>query len=259
MSIELIDTHVHLQSPDFDGDRAEVIARAHAAGVTRMIVVGSGGEGWKYAEDAVALAKNTEQVWASVGVHPCSADTPLDADKLRNLGSESCVVALGETGLDFYWSTDNVAAQENWFQAHIDVAVELKKPLIIHSRNSGAECLAQIKNSRAKEVGGVFHCFAETADVAAELATLNFMVSFPGIVTFKNADGMRAVVKAVPLEQLMLETDAPYLAPVPYRGKRCESAFMVETAKVIAQIKGLTLEELARITNENAQRLFRLS
>ncbi len=257
MAIEITDTHAHLHAEEFDEDRAEVLARAESAGVTRIILIGSG-DGWESADKALALVSDKKNLWASVGVHPCSADTPHDKNKLLEYCAQPRVVALGETGLDYYWRTDNKEAQETWLRTHIDVAAEVQKPLIIHSRNAGKECLAALKDSAASSVGGVFHCFAEDASFARELAALNFLVSLPGIITFKNAEPLRRAVAEIPLSQILLETDAPYLAPVPYRGKRCESAFMVETAKTIAQIKGITLEELAAATNENATRLFRL-
>lgn len=258
MTISLIDTHAHLHAKEFDEDRAEVLSRATAAGIRKIILIGAG-DGW----NSVERAKNTvlqfgDTLWYSAGIHPCSADEALDADRLKEAASAPRVVALGETGLDYYWRNDNAAAQVAWFRTHIEIACQLQKPLIIHSRNSGTECLEVLKDSRAREVGGVFHCFAENAAFARSLLDLNFMVSFPGIVTFKNAETVRDAVRQIPLSQILIETDSPYLAPVPYRGKRCESAFMLETARVIAQIKDISLEELAEVTSASAEKVFNL-
>lgn len=258
MVVELIDTHSHLHAEEFDNDRVEVLARARAAGVSRIILIGAG-DGWDSAERALATGANDSQLWVTVGMHPCSADTAHDKDTLASYAAKPRVVALGETGLDYYWRTDNIEKQVTWFKTHIELAAEIGKPLVIHSRSAGKECLEILKSSAASSVGGVFHCFAEDAAFARELASINFLVSIPGIVTFKNAEPLRRAISEIPLSQILLETDAPYLAPMPHRGKRCESAFMVETAKAIAQIKGISLEELSAITSENAERLFRLA
>lgn len=277
--MELFDTHVHLDSAAFDPDREDVIARARTAGVTRFVSIGAGagpaansGDTAQTVErtplasarQAIELAERLPYVWASVGVHPhdatiASADTfSLHATALRRAAAHPRVVAIGETGLDFHYDLAPRDDQARWFTEQIAIARESKKPLIIHSRNAGEECLELLTTNGAAEVGGVFHCYGESAEFAARLRAIRFMVSIPGIVTFKKADALRAAVAAIPLEQIMLETDAPYLAPEPFRGKRCESSFMVRTAEAIATAKGLTLEELARVTTANAIRFFNL-
>lgn len=257
MAIELIDTHAHLHADDFDDDRELVLQRALDSGVKKIIIIGSS-QGWESAEQALALIRKYNFLWAAVGIHPNSAETPLDGEKLRALAGQPKVVAIGESGLDYFRHPETSELQRAWLVEHIAVAKELKKPIIIHSREAGEDCLKILEDQAASEVGGVFHCFAENADFAKRLASINFLVSFPGIATFKTADSVRQTISAIPLEQILLETDSPYLAPVPYRGKRCESAFIIETAKVIAQIKDVSLEELAKITSANAEKLFHL-
>lgn len=257
MPIELIDTHAHLQGEEFDEDRDLVLQRARDAGIKKIIIIGSS-RGWDSAHQAIELVAKYDFLWAAIGIHPNSAETPFDAEKLRILARSPKVVALGESGLDYFRHPESAELQKKWLREHIAVAKEVHKPIIIHSRDAGADCLQILKEESAAKAGGVFHCFAENAEFAKKLADINFSVSFPGIATFKTAESLRETIRSIPLEQIMLETDSPYLAPVPYRGKRCESAFMVETAKIIAQVKDISLEELATFTTANAERLFRL-
>ncbi len=258
MTIEITDSHTHLDSTEFDADRDAVIARAHAAGVTRIVTIGAG-FGAASTRNAIALAEKYPFIWASAGVHPHDAKIASDEIPLEELANHPRVVAIGETGLDFFKELSPVPDQERWFRAQILLARKLKKPLIIHSRQAGPQCLDILIEMKASEVGGVFHCYAEDANFAKKLAAINFLVSFPGTLTFKKAENVREIAKTIPLSQIMVETDAPYMAPEPYRGKRCESAFVVETAKMLAHIQGVSLEECARITTENAKRLFKLA
>ena len=257
MPIELIDTHAHLQDEEFDQDRDLVLQRARDAGITKIIIIGSS-QGWDSAYQAIDLVAKHDFLWAAIGIHPNSAETPFDGEKLRTLAASPKVVALGESGLDYFRHPESAELQKKWLRKHIAVAKEVRKPIIIHSRDAGEDCLQILQDQSAGEVGGVFHCFAENAEFAKKLTAINFSVSFPGIATFKAAESVRETIRSIPLEQIMLETDSPYLAPVPYRGKRCESAFMLETAKIIAHVKDISLEELAKITSANAERLFRL-
>lgn len=254
--VSLVDTHTHLTAHEFDHDRAEVLLRAEGAGVTRFITIGAG-YGRSSAEAAVALAESDSRVFASVGLHPNDAAEPFDAALLPPLASHPRVVAIGETGFDFYWKHATPTQQERWFRHQVELALEVRKPIVIHSREAGSECLALLSEYPVHEVGGVFHCFAEDSSFAEKLAPMNFLISVPGTVTFKKAEALRTVVREVPLEQLLLETDAPFLAPEPHRGTRNESAYMALTAQRIADIRGISLETLAQATNENAKRLFR--
>ncbi len=255
MQIEIIDTHCHLDSEPFNQDRAEVIARAVAAGVTRMITIGTG-QGLEGASRAIAIADANPMVWATVGVHPHNADTALELAHLEQLAHHNKVVAIGETGLDFFRDWAPVAAQQAVFEAQIAIARRVNKPLVIHSRNAAAASLETLISNNARDVGGVLHCFSEDAAFASKLREINFRVSFPGQLTFKKASQVREVCKAIPLEQILVETDSPYLSPEPHRGKRCEPAYVVETTRMLAQIKGLSLEEVAAITTSNALQLF---
>lgn len=255
MPLEIIDTHCHLDAEPFAADCAEVVARAIAAGVTRLITIGTGG-GLAGAQRAISLAETFPEVWATVGVHPHNANTSLDLGHLEQLAHHPRVVAIGEVGLDFFRDWSPVDAQHAVFESQIAIARRVKKPLVIHSRDAGDQVLETLIRLNARDVGGVVHCFSESAEFAARLREIHFRVSFPGQLTFKKAHQVREVCKAIPIEQIVVETDAPYLAPEPHRGKRCEPAFVVETTKVLAQIKGLSLEEVAAITTSNALQLF---
>lgn len=258
MPIELIDTHVHLDFPDFQPDFEAVIERAFKAGVTRMITIGSG-DNFDSAERALKISEKFPFIWASVGIHPGSADTPFDRSRLRDLLQHPRVVAIGETGLDFFRDRTYEKEQYVWFRTQIELAHEFNKPLIIHSRSASNECLAVLQEMNAEKIGGVFHCYPEDGAFAKKLAAINFLVSVGGIVTFKKAAVLKQAVQDIPLSQIMLETDGPYLAPEPNRGKRCEPAMLRSTAEMIADLRGIALEEVAKSTTQTAQAFFKLS
>jgi TatD DNase family protein len=255
MALEIIDTHCHLDHEPFDTDRQECIDRALNAGVTRIITIGTG-NGLAGAYRAIALAEQHTMVWASVGVHPHCAGREFSIEELERLAQHPRVIAIGEVGLDFFRDWSPIDKQYEIFRLQIELAKRVRKPLIIHSRNAGAECLSTLREHNAHEVGGVVHCFSEDASFATHLREINFLVSFPGQLTFKKAEAIREICKEIPIEQIMVETDAPFLAPEPHRGQRCEPAFVVETAKKLASIKGLSLEKVAEITTSNALKLF---
>lgn len=253
--MELIDTHIHLDFNQYDADRDEVLARARAASVNRMISIGAGG-GLDATRRAVALAEKYPNIWASVGLHPHDAGHSLTEEELRSLAKSPKVVAIGETGLDFFRDWSPADLQYKWFGFQIELAKELKKPLIIHSRSAGDECLRMLTERDAKSVRGVFHCYSEDATFAEKLLDIGFLVSFTGTVTFKKADALRAIVKEIPLSQIMVETDGPYMAPEPFRGQRSESAHVVQIAQTIASVKGISFEEVCAATTKNAVSLF---
>lgn len=255
--LDLFDTHVHLDAKEYDCDRAAVLQRAHDSGVTRFITIGAG-DALLSATRAIDLAESHSNIWASAGVHPHDAKIPLERAALQRLASHPRVVAIGETGLDFHYNFASREEQRLWFVEQIEVAKQVHKPLIIHCREAAEECLEILSKHDARQVGGVFHCYSENAAFAKRLREINFMISMPGMVTFKNAEGVREAIREIPLEQLMLETDGPFLAPVPHRGKRCESSFMVETARTIATLKKITIEELGKATTANALRFFNI-
>lgn len=255
--MDLVDTHIHLDAEDFKADLPEVLKRAKNSGINRLISIGAG-YGQLSAQNAVALAQQYDFIWATVGLHPHDAKAELDLSALKKLASHHRVVGIGETGLDYYRDWAPVEMQKAWFSAQIELAKECGKPLVIHSREAGKDCLQLLQTGNAQCVGGVFHCYAEDEEFAKDLWKMNFYVSIPGSVTFKKADKLRQVVRRLPLEQILLETDGPFLAPEPYRGKRCESSFMLETAKMVASLKDVSLEYLANITSKNAQNLFKM-
>lgn len=257
-TLELIDSHTHLTASDFDNDREQVIERALSAGITTLVTIGAA-YGSESAKLAIELARRHKCVKATVGIHPHDAKVDLSfLDELKELALDPEVVAIGETGLDFYRDWSPIDLQEIWFRKQIELALNVKKPLIIHSRDAGLQCFNILTEMHAKEVGGVFHCFSENLEFARKLEDINFILSVPGSVTFKKATILQEVVKNIPLSRIMLETDAPFIAPVPYRGKRCESSFMLETAKFVADIKGMSLLEVARQTTETARKFFRI-
>ncbi|MCB0332788.1 MAG: TatD family hydrolase [Bdellovibrionales bacterium] len=255
--MEFIDSHTHLDAKEFDEDREEVIQRALDAGVTTIINIGAT-DGFQGAERSIALAEQHPHIWITVGIHPHDSEEELDIERLRGLASHDKVVAIGETGLDFFRDWAPVDRQYLWFRSQIELVQELSLPLVIHSRDSAEQCLEVLREMEAEKVGGVFHCYGGDVPFAHEIFDLNFIVSFPGTITFKKANELRDTVKALPLEKMMIETDAPYLAPEPYRGKRCESSYVVETAKRIAEIKEVSLEEVARVTTQTARKFYRL-
>jgi len=259
------DTHAHLDYPDYEKDLPEVIARAQAAGIAKMISIGTSLDS---SERAVRLAERFPPVYAAVGWHPSEAmQAPPDLrPALREFASHPKVVALGEIGLDYHHlpSSHGGAAGEDErykqkqaqiFQQQLEVAVEFGLNCVIHQRDAFDETLAQLKPFAAR-VRGVFHCFGENAERMREVLEIGSLVSFTGIVTFKNGQNVRDTVAATPLDQLMLETDCPYLAPVPYRGKRCEPAYVKEISEVIARVKNCSLDELSSATCRTAEKFF---
>ncbi len=257
--MRLADSHCHLTDTRFDEDRTALLTRARQAGIERFITIGATGEFW-HNEKAVALTQEHTDVFATVGVHPHNAETitPETYDHLRRLAQEPRVVGLGETGLDFYYEYSPRVAQRRHFRTFIQLALELDLPLSMHVREAYAEAADILRQEGGDRVRGVMHCFTGTASEAEALLALGLSLSFSGIVTFKSAQDLRAVVPLVPMDRLLIETDCPYLAPVPYRGRRNEPAYVSQVAATIAQLKAVPLEEVAQATWCNTARLFRL-
>jgi TatD DNase family protein len=253
------DSHCHLTDPQFDNDREAVITRARSAGVARFLVIGANGD-FSHNERAIALARQHPDVFAVVGVHPHDAKTitPETYARLRALAREPKVVGLGETGLDFYYDNSPREDQQAHFRAFIRLARELGLPLSMHVRDAYPEAVHILQTEGEGQVRGVMHCFTGTAEDARALLDLGLFISFSGIVTFKNAHALRDVIRVVPLERLLIETDCPLLAPAPYRGKRNEPAYVVRVAETIAAVTGRPLSAIAEATTRNAERLFRL-
>jgi TatD DNase family protein len=251
------DSHCHLTDPQFDDDRDVVVTRARDAGVSRFILIGATGD-FSHNEKAVAFAQQHDDVFAVVGVHPHDAKTitPETYVRLRALAQEREVVGLGETGLDFYYDNSPREDQRTHFRAFIHLARELDLPLSMHVRDAYAEAARTLRSEGAGQLRGVMHCFTGSVDDAQALLDLGLYISFSGIVTFKSARVLREAAGRVPLDRLLIETDCPLLAPVPYRGKRNEPAYVVQVAKMIAEVKGVSLAEIAAATWQNTEALF---
>ena len=254
--IDLIDTHCHLYSLD-RAPTEEIVAHAANCRVTRMISIGAG-SGIESASLSVGLADRFPAVFASVGIHPHDAKTHITLDEIATLAHHPKVVAVGETGLDFFRDWAPPDRQRALFEHTIEFAKQQRKPLIIHCRDAEQETLETLTRLNARDVGGVFHCYAGDVELAKRLVDLNFLVSITGTLTFKRADALRETARAIPLEQIMLETDAPYMAPEPFRGQSSEPAHVFQIARKLAEVKGVPLEEIARVTSANAERLFGL-
>jgi TatD DNase family protein len=252
----LVDSHCHLDFPDLAGDRAEILARARAAGVGTMVTISTR---VKRFDDILAIAEAHDEVWCSVGTHPHNAAEELDistADLVR-LSAHPKVVAIGEAGLDYFYDKAPREAQAEGFRRHIAAARTTGLPLVIHSRDADADMAAILEEeTQAGAFPFVLHCFSSGAELARTGVALGGYVAFSGILTFRRSDELRAIAGEVPRDRLLVETDAPYLAPMPHRGKRNEPAFVAHTAAVLADTLGLTVEETARITTENFFRLF---
>lgn len=255
--MDLFDTHAHLDDAQLAADAAGVIERAAAAGVTRILAVGTTAAS---SRNCLALANQHVGVWASAGIHPNHAAEAQagDWDEIVRLSGEPRIVALGETGLDLYWKDTPLPLQQDYFDRHIRLSQQTGLPLVIHQRESAAEILAMLLEARKRgELRGVMHSFTGTAEQAAEFLSLGLAISFAGMVTFKKSDDLRAVAATIPAHRLLIETDAPYLSPEPFRGKRPnEPARVVHTARCVADARGTSLEELSRQTTANALALF---
>ena len=251
----LVDSHCHLDFPEFAARVPELLANMAANGVGHALCVSVDLPDFPGVR---ALAENHPNLFASVGVHPDYEDTPEPSvDDLVRLADHPKVVAIGETGLDYYRLKGDLAWQRERFRTHIRASRQSGKPLIIHTREAADDTLRIMREENAGEARGVMHCFTESLDVARAAMELGFFISFSGIVTFKNAKALKEVAKAVPLDRILVETDAPYLAPVPHRGKTNEPAFVRHVAEHIAELKGLTVEDVARATTANFFALFR--
>lgn len=251
----LFDTHAHLNADQFSDDLEEVIDRAREEGVSNMVVVGFDRP---TIEKAMELIERYDFLYASIGWHPVDAIdmTAEDLDWIEELAKHPKVVALGEMGLDYHWDKSPKDIQIEVFRKQIRLAKKVKLPIVIHNREATADIIDVLREENAAEVGGIMHCFSGSAETAKECLDLNFYISLGGPVTFKNARKPKEVAEAVPLEKLLIETDCPYLAPHPYRGKRNEPAYVKLVVEQIASLKGLTYEDVANTTMANAKRVF---
>jgi TatD DNase family protein len=251
----LFDTHAHLNAIQYEEDIVEVIQRAKSERVTHIVVVGFDKDTIKR---AMELTEQYEMIYAAVGWHPVDAIDMTDEDLewIKELASHPKVVAIGEMGLDYYWDKSPKDIQKDVFRRQIRLAKEVKLPIIIHNRDSTEDVVKILKEENAGEVGGIMHCFTGSLEVAKQCMDMNFYISFGGPVTFKNAKKSKEVATEIPLERLLIETDCPDLTPHPFRGKRNEPSYVKYIAEQIAELKGLSFEEVAKITSDNAKKLF---
>ena len=250
----LVDSHCHLDFPDLAARLPELLQHMAANDVGAAVCIGVNLEDFPR---VLSIAESEPRLLASVGVHPEYTDAAEpSAEQLVALANHPKVIAIGETGLDYYWHKDKPEWQRARFRTHIAAAKASGKPLVIHTRDSAVDTLRLMAEERAGEVGGVMHCFTETWEVAQQALDLGFYISFSGIVTFKNAKTVKEVASRVPLDRILVETDAPYLAPTPFRGKANEPAYVRHVAEEIATLRGLTVDQVATATTDNFFRLF---
>jgi TatD DNase family protein len=251
----LVDSHCHLDFPDLANRMPDVLLRMRENQVDLAVCIGVNLEDFP---KVIALAEQYSQLYATVGVHPEYTDVEEpDEERLLALAAHPKVIAIGETGLDYYWQKDQPEWQRDRFRTHIRAARRCGKPLVVHTRDSAADTLRVLKEEGADAVGGVMHCFTENWDVARLALELGFYLSFSGIVTFKNASIVKEVAQRCPIDRLLVETDSPYLAPAPYRGKPNEPAYVRYVAEEIAKLRGLTLDAVHQTTTDNFFSLFK--
>jgi TatD DNase family protein len=256
-----VDSHAHIDGPEFDSDRDEVLQRARDAGVGTILNVGTGDPHSGAFESAARLAEQHEDIYTAVGVHPHDARLYDDSaeELIGKLLSGPRVIAWGEIGLDFHYDNSPRDVQLEVFRRQLRAARQLGVPVIIHTREAEHETIEILRDEwQDSQLPGIMHCFSGSAALASQCVELGFSISFSGIVTFKKADDLRAVAEGVPLERLLIETDCPYLTPVPHRGKRNEPAYVVEVARCLAELRGMTVDEMGELTTRNFSRIFQL-
>ena len=255
----IVDSHCHLDALDYENlhkNVADVVAKAQARDVKHLLAVGVTLERFEKAYDELSQFAN---VSLACGVHPLDLkDEPFDGARLLQLAQRDKVIAIGECGLDYYYSEDNKAEQQAAFAAQIDIANQLAKPIIVHTRSAREDTIALLRENHAEKCSGILHCFTENEQMARQALDLGFYISISGIITFKNAEELRQVVRLLPLDRLLVETDSPYLAPIPYRGKQNQPAYTREVCEYVAALKGVSAEQLAAQTTENFERLFKI-
>ena len=253
----LIDTHVHLNADHYDEDLDEVIERAREAGVTHFVVIGFDN---KTIDRTMELIDKYDDVYGVIGWHPVDAIDCTDADLVRieELSQHPKIVGIGETGLDYHWDKSPKDVQKEIFIKQIEMAKRVSLPIVIHNREATADVVDILESHGAEEIGGIMHAFSGSPEIADRVLKMNFMISLGGPVTFKNAKQPKEVAKHVPLDKLLIETDAPFLTPHPYRGKRNEPAYVKLVAEQIAELREISYEEVAKATSENAKKLYNI-
>lgn len=253
----IFDTHTHYSDDRFDPDRQELLSGMRDRGVGRIVEVGAGITSTR---DAIALAQQYDFIYAAVGIHPGEARDLEEShmDWLRGLTQNDQVVAVGEIGLDYHYDSPSREIQKHWFIRQLQIAAETKMPVIIHSRDAAQDTWEIMQEYCDWKNGGVIHCFSYSSEIARQYLEQGFFLGIGGVVTFDNAKKLKEVVQIAPLEQLVLETDCPYLTPVPHRGKRNDSGYLTHVVDTVAALKGISREEVITVTEHNAERLYRL-
>lgn len=256
----LFDTHAHLDFPQFNKDRDEVITRARNEGVQYLVTIGAG-DGLESASRAIEIAQTHENIWTTVGVHPHEAKLMADQDqeRIRELAGQQKVVAIGEIGLDYAKEYSPREVQLSRFREQLAIARELNLPVVIHNREAHGDLMRILKEDGISEAGGIMHCYSSSPEMALDLVQMGFYISFPGVITFKNAKQLPNVARAIPEDRILIETDSPFLAPEPYRGKRNEPAYVRLVAEALARVREVPFDRIARITTENAFKAFNIT
>ncbi len=254
----IFDTHAHYDDEAFDRDRDELLRGMREHGVEAVVNIGASIQSTK---DTLKLIKTYPNVYGVVGVHPseCAELDDTHLSWLESISTKEKVLAIGEIGLDYYWDTPAREVQKKWFIAQLNVAKKVKLPIVIHSRDAANDTLQIMKQESAKDLGGVIHCFSYGTEMAREFLNMGFYLGIGGVVTFSNAKNIKEVVAYTPMDRIVLETDCPYLSPVPFRGKRNSSLNLPYVVEAISEIKGITKEEVIKITNNNAKVMYGLS
>ena len=254
----IFDTHAHYDDEAFDSDREELLRSIPGAGVGRVVNIAASVQS---IDECLDMAHRFEHVYCALGIHPehCGEMDDEILEKVRAGLSDSKAVAVGEIGLDYYWPEPDREIQKYWFARQLQLAAEVDMPVVIHSREAAADTMRIMKENHAERIGGVVHCYSYSAELAKEFVKMGFYIGIGGVLTFKNARKLVEVAREIPLERLLLETDCPYLAPVPFRGKRNSSLYLPYVVEKLAQIKEISGEEVIRVTEENAEKMYRLN
>lgn len=253
----IFDTHAHYDDEAFDNDREALIRSLPEAGIGRVVNIAASPES---IEECLDLAHRFPYVYCALGIHPehCAEMDEALLEEIRKKLRDEKAVAVGEIGLDYYWPEPDREIQKHWFARQLQLAAEVDLPVVIHSREAAADTMRIMKENHAEKVGGVVHCYSYSAEMAKEFVKMGYYIGVGGVLTFKNARKLVEVAEQIPLEHLLLETDCPYLAPVPYRGKRNSSLYLPYVVTKLAQIKGISEEEVIRVTEQNAVKMYRL-
>ena len=254
----IFDTHAHYDDEAFDNDREALIRSLPKAGIGRVVNIAASPES---IEECLDLAHRFPYVYCALGIHPehCAEMDEALLEEIRKKLRDEKAVAVGEIGLDYYWPEPDREIQKHWFARQLQLAAEVDLPVVIHSREAAADTMRIMKENHAEKVGGVVHCYSYSVELAREFVKMGFYIGIGGVLTFKNARKLVEVAREIPLERLLLETDCPYLAPVPYRGKRNCSLYLPHVVAKLAELKGITEEEVIRVTEHNAETMYRLN